>query len=55
MLTFFWLSYVYYYHLQNEKQVLALLSRLDLQSVHFTETPPGLSFYFSSLSAGNIC
>ncbi|KAJ6926475.1 valyl-tRNA synthetase [Populus alba x Populus x berolinensis] len=27
--------------MQNEKEVLALLSRLDLQNVHFTDSPPG--------------
>lgn len=27
--------------LQNEKEVLALLSRLDLQNVHFVESAPG--------------
>ncbi|OAY68306.1 Valine--tRNA ligase, chloroplastic/mitochondrial 2 [Ananas comosus] len=27
-------------YISNEKQVLALLSRLDLQNVHFTESPP---------------
>ncbi|RWW19442.1 hypothetical protein GW17_00016506 [Ensete ventricosum] len=30
--------------LQSEKQVLALLSRLDLQHVHFVESPPGMFF-----------
>ncbi|KAJ7000438.1 valyl-tRNA synthetase [Populus alba x Populus x berolinensis] len=28
--------------MQNEKEVLALLSRLDLQNVHFTDSPPGM-------------
>lgn len=28
--------------LQKEKEVLGLLSRLDLQNVHFTESPPGI-------------
>lgn len=31
--------------LQKEKEVLALLSRLDLQNVHFTNSPPGMSSY----------
>ncbi|KAK3218446.1 hypothetical protein Dsin_012416 [Dipteronia sinensis] len=28
-------------YISKEKEVLALLSRLDLQNVHFTESPPG--------------
>lgn len=28
--------------MQKEKEVLALLSRLDLLNVHFTESPPGM-------------
>ncbi|XP_061979643.1 valine--tRNA ligase, chloroplastic/mitochondrial 2-like, partial [Populus nigra] len=28
-------------YISNEKEVLALLSRLDLQNVHFTDSPPG--------------
>ena len=28
--------------LQEEKEVLALLSRLDAQNVHFTNSPPGM-------------
>ncbi|KAL3568380.1 hypothetical protein D5086_031031 [Populus alba] len=28
-------------YISNEKEVLALLSRLDLQNIHFTDSPPG--------------
>lgn len=35
--------------MQKEKEVLALLSRLDVQNVHFTNSPPGM-FSFKSLS-----
>lgn len=45
--------------MQKEKEVLALLSRLDLENVHFTDSPPGMlpnlfclslcSFIFNSL------
>ncbi|KAJ0100411.1 hypothetical protein Patl1_21251 [Pistacia atlantica] len=28
-------------YISKEKEVLALLSRLDLQNIHFTESPPG--------------
>lgn len=28
--------------MQKEKEVLALLSRLDIDHVHFTESPPGM-------------
>jgi hypothetical protein len=34
---------------QKEKEVLALLSRLDVPNVHFTNSPPGM-FSFKSLS-----
>ncbi|CAK9156023.1 unnamed protein product [Ilex paraguariensis] len=30
-----------FYLMQKEKEVLALLSRLDLQNIHFTDYPPG--------------
>lgn len=34
---------------QKEKEVLALLSRLDLNNVHFTNTPPGIVIIFNSI------
>lgn len=39
--------------LQKEKEVLALLSRLDLNNVHFTSAPPGIIIFtlFFSLFA----
>jgi hypothetical protein len=39
--------YAYICVMQEEKEVLALLSRLDMQNVHFTNSPPGM---YSSLS-----
>lgn len=40
---FFNMSLMYYFLMQKEKEVLSLLSRLDLQNVHFTNSPPGMS------------
>lgn len=34
---------MFFIYMQKEKEVLALLSRLDLQNVHFTNSPPGMS------------
>ena len=31
-----------FFLLQKEREVLALLSRLDLQNIHFTDSPPGM-------------
>lgn len=43
---------VYHFLLQKEKEVLALLSRLDLDHVHFTESPPGYANQSVHLVAG---
>ncbi|GJU40216.1 valine--tRNA ligase, chloroplastic/mitochondrial 2 isoform X1 [Tanacetum coccineum] len=39
-------------YISREKDVLALLSRLELQSIHFTESPPGDAKQFVHLVAG---
>lgn len=41
--------------MQTEREVLALLSRLDLQHIHFMDSPPGKLTLIKSLNVPNGC